>query len=295
MSTSITNISDFVEIKDEEVYTTSRIVAEKFGKRHEHVVRYIEAAISTINDAQVIENKDLPKIGEIKNDYFTESSYVDSLGRTYKEYLITEDGLALLVMGFTGADAMRVKLKFIAEFNRMKNIINNPEQVIANCGNAEAITAYGIQMTKIGRMMTDTANNLRLVEKQRDKAEEAKAIAEQERDDVKEAFSRSVVSDNDKLYSTFIKELKMTNPCASSLLKELKIFGKTGHLSDYGDWFKIKVSDNGFPARFVTKLGQEMLIKLFNNNREKMRAINGTYRYIKPQDRFKVIPEIEYM
>ena len=125
--------------------------------------------------------------------------------------------------------------------------------------------------------------------------EQQKHIAEQERDSVKEAFSRSVVSDNDKLYSTFIKELKMTNPCASSLLKELKIFGKTGHLSDYGDWFKIKVSDNGFPARFVTKLGQEMLIKLFNNNRDKMKAINGTYRYIKPQDRFKVIPEIEYM
>ena len=125
--------------------------------------------------------------------------------------------------------------------------------------------------------------------------EQQKHIAEQERDDVKEAFSRSVVSDNDKLYSTFIKELKMTNPCASSLLKELKIFGQNGHLSDYGDWFKIKVSDNGFPARFVTKLGQEMLIKLFNNNRDKMRAINGTYRYIKPQDRFKAIPEIEYM
>ena len=125
--------------------------------------------------------------------------------------------------------------------------------------------------------------------------EQQKHIAEQERDDVKEAFSRSVVSDNDKLYSTFIKELKMTNPCASSLLKELKIFGQNGHLSDYGDWFKVKVSDNGFPARFVTKLGQEMLIKLFNNNRDKMRAINGTYRYIKPQDRFKVIPEIEYM
>ena len=125
--------------------------------------------------------------------------------------------------------------------------------------------------------------------------EQQKHIAEQERDSVKEAFSRSVVSDNDKLYSTFIKELKMTNPCASSLLKELKIFGQNGHLSDYGDWFKVKVSDNGFPARFVTKLGQEMLIKLFNNNRDKMRAINGTYRYIKPQDRFKAIPEIEYV
>ena len=172
--------------------------------------------------------------------------------------------------------------------------------------------SYSVVKSPIERILANSVDQLEaveaikevlLVEKQKqaliearaDKAEEAKAIAEQERDDVKEAFSRSVVSDNDKLYSTFIKELKMTNPCASSLLKELKIFGKNGHLSDYGDWFKIKVSDNGFPARFVTKLGQEMLIKLFNNNRDKMRAINGTYRYIKPQDRFKEIPEIEYM
>ena len=289
MSTSITNISDFVEIKDEEVYTTSRIVAEKFGKQHFNVIRDIEATISTINEAQVIENKDLLKIDEIKNDYFVESSYVDNLGRTYKEYLITEDGLALLVMGFTGVDAMRIKLKFVAEFNRMKNIINNPEQVIANCGNAEAITAYGIQMTKIGRMMTETANNLCLIEKQRDKAEEAKAIAEKKAEDLTEAFSRSIVSDKDKLYSTFIKELKMTTPCASSILKELKIFGKNGHLSDYGDWFKVKVSDNGFPARFVTPMGQMMLVNLFNANRDKMRAIGGTYRYIKPSDRCQII------
>lgn len=170
MSTSITNISDFVEIKDEEVYTTSRIVAEKFGKRHSDVLEAIRATISDVNGAQVIENIIQRKIPF--NGFFIETTYTDIIGRTLPEYLITEDGLALLVMGFTGADAMRVKLKFIAEFNRMKNIINNPAQVIANCGNAEAITAYGIQMTKIGRMMTETANNLCLIEKQRDKAED---------------------------------------------------------------------------------------------------------------------------
>ena len=121
------------------------------------------------------------------------------------------------------------------------------------------------------------------------KAEEAKAIAEKKAEDLTEAFSRSIVSDKDKLYSTFIKELKMTTPCASAILKELKIFGKNGHLSDYGDWFKIKVSDNGFPARFVTPIGQMMLVNLFNANREKMRAIGGTYRYIKPSDRCQII------
>ena len=128
-----------------------------------------------------------------------------------------------------------------------------------------------------------------LIEARADKAEEAKAIAEKKAEDLTEAFSRSIVSDKDKLYSTFIKELKMTTPCASSILKELKIFGKNGHLSDYGDWFKIKVSDNGFPARFVTPVGQMMLVNLFNANRDKMRAIGGTYRYIKPSDRCQII------
>ena len=128
-----------------------------------------------------------------------------------------------------------------------------------------------------------------LIEARADKAEEAKAIAEKKAEDLTEAFSRSIVSDKDKLYSTFIKELKMTTPCASAILKELKIFGKNGHFSDYGDWFKIKVSDNGFPARFVTPVGQMMLVNLFNANREKMRAIGGTYRYIKPCDRCQMI------
>ena len=166
-SAPIANISDFVQIKDEQVYTTSRIVAEKFGKRHDHVVRDIEAAISTINDAQVIENKDFPKIGEIKNDYFTESSYVDSLGRTYKQYLITEDGLALLVMGFTGVDAMRIKLKFVAEFNRMKNIINNPAQVIAETGSLDALVAFGVTNQRFTNALVKAKQEQQALEQQK--------------------------------------------------------------------------------------------------------------------------------
>ena len=83
-SAPIANISDFVQIKDEQVYTTSRIVAEKFGKRHNNVIRDIEATISTINDAQVIENKaqlnfelneniNQPKFGLVKTDIRSET------------------------------------------------------------------------------------------------------------------------------------------------------------------------------------------------------------------------------
>ena len=199
--TSLTTLSDFVQIKDEQVYTTSRIVAEKFGKRHDNVIRDIEATISTINEAQVIENKDFlkieeikndyfiddingsqpieninglknqpvknyyfiddingsqpieninqPKFGLVKNDYFIADDYLDAKGETRKQYLITEEGAMLLIMGFTGEKAFSVKLKFISEFKRMKEYIRtleaNPiERILANSTNqletARAIT-----------------------------------------------------------------------------------------------------------------------------------------------------------
>ena len=59
-SAPIANISDFVQIKDEQVYTTSRIVAEKFGKEHKNVIQSIEELIKTM--VQPIEN-----IGKLKN------------------------------------------------------------------------------------------------------------------------------------------------------------------------------------------------------------------------------------
>ena len=178
MTTSITNISDFVEIKDEEVYTTSRIVAEKFGKEHKNVIRDIEATISTINEAQVIENKAQLKFElseninglknqSVKNDYFVESSYIDSTGRTLKQYLITEDGLALLVMGFSGVNAMRIKLKFVAEFNRMKNIINNPAQVIAETGSLDALVAFGVTNQRFTNALVKAKQEQQLLEQQK--------------------------------------------------------------------------------------------------------------------------------
>ena len=285
MSTSITNISDFVEIKDEEVYTTSRIVAEKFGKRHDHIIRDIEATISTINEAQVIENKAQPNFGvsenigklknqPIKNDYFVESSYIDSTGRTLKEYLITEDGLALLVMGFTGVDAMRIKLKFVAEFNRMKNIINNPEQVIANCGNAEAITAYGIQMTKIGRMMTETANNLCLIEKQRDKAE----------DEVK-----TLVHDDENTYTAtdIAKDLGFRSAIAfNQWLKDIGFQYKQGK-----HWVvKAKYAEEGLVNIKLKDTGNGFNVKTMQFTNKGKLWITEKYRETHPK-----VLEIEYM
>ena len=56
-NTIVSGLSDFVEIKDEEVFTTSRIVAEKFGKQHSDVIKSIKSAIKDITEAQVIEKQ----------------------------------------------------------------------------------------------------------------------------------------------------------------------------------------------------------------------------------------------
>ena len=200
-------------------------------------------------------------------------------------------------------DGSYIQANFITEqqlyfvMNRSDKPNAKPFRMWVNTEVLPSIRKHGMYATPatIEEMLNDPdtmiATLIKLKEERaaRIKAEEAKAIAEKKAEDLTEAFSRSIVSDKDKLYSTFIKQLKMTTPCASAILKELKIFGKNGHLSDYGDWFKIKVSDNGFPARFVTPMGQMMLVNLFNANRDKMRAIGGTYRYIKPSDRCQII------
>ena len=218
--------------------------------------------------------------------------------------VMSEFGIPLLKRGMVSRpDGSSIQANFITEqqlyfvMSSSRKPNAKPFRMWVNTEVLPSIRKHGMYATPttIEEMLNDPdtmiATLIKLKEERaaRIKAEEAKAIAEKKAEDLTEAFSRSIVSDNDKLYSTFIKELKMTTPCASAILKELKIFGKNGHLSDYGDWFKVKVSDNGFPARFVTPMGQMMLVNLFNANREKMRAIGGTYRYIKPSDRCQII------
>lgn len=93
--------------RDGNVLVSSRIVAEDFKKAHDKVCRDIDNL------------KTQSPILEVEK-YFIESSYKSDRGRTYKEYLMNRDGFSLLVMGFTGKEALQWKLKYIEAFNRME-------------------------------------------------------------------------------------------------------------------------------------------------------------------------------
>lgn len=95
-----------------ELVVSSRQVAENFGKEHSKVIRSIEG-IANFGDTQGM---------------FHKVSYVNEQnGQEYKEYLMNRDGFSLLVMGFTGKEAMEWKIKYIEAFNAMEKKLSKPQ------------------------------------------------------------------------------------------------------------------------------------------------------------------------
>ena len=102
----------------------SRIVAERFEKRHDNVLRDIDALIST--------SSNLRGCG-----WFRETR-VDVPGGngailSVRSFDLTRDGFTLLAMGFTGKRALAFKLAYIDAFNRMEAALadatHTPERV----------------------------------------------------------------------------------------------------------------------------------------------------------------------
>ena len=131
-------------------------------------IRDIEELIK--NMVQPIEN-----IGKLKNqlsEYFIPDEYkIEGQTRTYKQYLITEKGAMLLIMGFTGEKAFAIKTKFIDEFARMKNMINNPAQVIAETGSLDALVAFGVTNQRFTNALVKAKQEQQLLEQQKKEAE----------------------------------------------------------------------------------------------------------------------------
>lgn len=107
-------MSDIVlSMQSGEPVASSRQIADNFEKRHDHVMRDIDAM-----------KKDVPNFGEM----FFETTAPDSYGREQRTYMMNRDGFTLLAMGFTGKAALEWKLKYIAAFNEMeKKLADQPK------------------------------------------------------------------------------------------------------------------------------------------------------------------------
>lgn len=98
----------------EHLTVSSVQVAADFGKKHKNVIQTI--------DTLKAENSAVTPM-------FIESTYQAGTGKAYKCYNLTRDGFCLLVMGFTGKDALEWKLKYIEAFNLMEQKLRQPPQM----------------------------------------------------------------------------------------------------------------------------------------------------------------------
>lgn len=103
-------MNELVILKNNEAVCDSLLVAEKFGKRHAHVLEKIEKILS-----------DEPAENSVR--CFKKTYYTDAKGETRPMYLMNRDGFTFLVMGFTGKKANEWKWNYINAFNSMEAIL----------------------------------------------------------------------------------------------------------------------------------------------------------------------------
>lgn len=99
-------MEELVLIQNGKSVTNSLLVANKFNKRHTHV---LDAIKNIINSA------------ENSAQFYVSSTYYDNIGRGLPMFVMDRDGFSLLVMGFTGKEAMKFKIDFIRAFNEMES------------------------------------------------------------------------------------------------------------------------------------------------------------------------------
>lgn len=113
MTIANTDINDIVSEENGQVVTSSRQVAEAFGKEHRHVLENIRSILDS----------DIKAENSALTTMFYETTYKAGTGKSYKEYLMNRDGFSLLAMGFTGKEALQWKLKYINAFNEMEKTL----------------------------------------------------------------------------------------------------------------------------------------------------------------------------
>ena len=130
----LTVLSPNLTVAAGKIWASSQDVAHAFGKRHDLLLRDLDRMMA-----------DLPSDFCLLNFEETEQNRPSPmvLGAVIRSRAIrmTRDGFTLLVMGFTGAQAMRFKILWLEAFNRME------EELARGSGQREALLVMELLRT----------------------------------------------------------------------------------------------------------------------------------------------------
>jgi len=126
-----------VKQENGQLKTTSKIVADVFGKTHKNVLLSIDAMKCS---------------EQFRSLNFKASSYTSPQNKKLYCVEITRDGFSFLCMGFTGAKAAEWKERYINAFNEMENGLLGIDKRINDLKIEESsIKAAGRKWSAIGR------------------------------------------------------------------------------------------------------------------------------------------------
>lgn len=109
-------------VKEQQQAIDSRDVAEMMDKRHDHLVRDIDAQVEVLNQN--------PNLGA--DDYYIESSYQAGTGKRYRCYMLTKLGCEMIANKLTGEKGILFTAFYVKHFNQMEKAMQvSPEQSLA--------------------------------------------------------------------------------------------------------------------------------------------------------------------
>ena len=194
-----------------QVVTTSLLVAEKFSKNHRDVMRSIQELLTSAQNCAHL---------------FVETTYLDSYNREQPMYAMNRDGFSLLVMGFTGKEALKFKLDFIGAFNKMETMLQSDEYIL--------MRSQTILQGMVKRLEFDNARKDEVIEH---KNNEIKVLAPKA-----EYYDNTLTSKDTMTITQIAKELGMSGQLLNRKLCSLNIQYKVN-----GQWVLYsKYQDKGY-------------------------------------------------
>lgn len=104
-------MNEIIETKIEnlngELYVSSRDIAEGLGKQHKHILEALDKLVKS--DGRNVGSEILP------------STYINSRGKEYREYLLTKNGFTLYMFNIQGYNDF--KMAYINRFNEMEKAL----------------------------------------------------------------------------------------------------------------------------------------------------------------------------
>jgi len=110
---------DLVIVKNGEAVADSRVLAEKFNRTHDRVLKSIDKLSLSIENL-VRENKRTKK-----DDYIFNEKTRAYKGRDFRYFEMNRNAFSILAMGFTGEKVLKWKIDFIEAFNLMEKTLLN--------------------------------------------------------------------------------------------------------------------------------------------------------------------------